>query len=71
MTNIKDMIGNSILDIPCKYCGSENTYQYDTDECDFSYDGTGHYYVDCKCKDCGKRFRVYFEFEYKITDARY
>lgn len=68
---LNEMIGKAILDVPCKKCGSENTYQFDTDETEFSYDGTGHYYVDYKCKDCGESFRVYFDFKYEITKATY
>ena len=53
----------------CSKCGSNNTYQCDTDETEFSYDGTGHYYVDYKCKDCRKTFRVYIGFKYEIIEA--
>lgn len=71
MKNINEMIGSPILDVPCKHCGSENTYQYDTDETEFSDDGSGHYHVDYHCKDCNENFRVYFDFEYKITNVKY
>ncbi len=71
MNNLKDLVGGSITDVPCKYCGSNSTYQYNTDEAEFSYDGTGHYYVDYDCKDCNSAFRVYFGFEYEITRASY
>jgi len=71
MKNIKDMIGKPILDIPCKFCKSDDTYTYDTDETEFSYDGTGHYYADYHCKSCSKDFRVLFDFKYEITDAGY
>lgn len=68
---LQKIVGGPILDVPCKHCGSTNTYQYDTDEKEFSYDGTGHYYVDYACESCKERFRVYFDFKYKITKARY
>lgn len=53
----------------CPKCGSYNTYLYDEDETEFSYDGTGHYYVDYMCKDCGESFRIYVNFKYEITKA--
>ena len=43
--NLKDMIGHPILDIPCKLCGSDDTYICDDDEVEFEPDGIGHYYV--------------------------
>lgn len=58
----------TILDaLDCPECGSDNTYEYNTDEIEFSYDGTGHYYVDCQCKDCKNSFRRYIHFKYQIT----
>ena len=53
----------------CPECKSTNTYEYDTDETEFLFDGTGHYYVDSHCKDCGKNFRLYTEFEYTVTKS--
>lgn len=54
-------------EIKCPRCGEERAYAYGTDEIEFNYDGTGHYYVDCHCRDCDKGFRAYFQFEYEIT----
>lgn len=53
----------------CPKCDSNNTYLYDTDETDFSYDGTGNYIVDYACKNCDERFRIYIDFKYEITGA--
>lgn len=61
-TNINDFI-------KCPHCGSDNTNLTNTDEIDFNYDGTGHFYFDCYCKDCQKYFRTYIEFDYIITKA--
>ena len=69
--DITKEIGEHITDVPCKHCGSERTYQFNVDEAELSYDGTGHYYADYRCSSCGKTFRIYFDFEYKITMARY
>lgn len=71
MDKLSDMIGSSITDVPCKFCGSINTGQCDTDEIDFECTGKGHYYVDYYCGTCRKHFRVYFDFEYAITKATY
>ena len=54
--------------VKCPNCGSYNTYQWDTDECDFSFDGTGHYYTKHNCKDCDKRFGLNTKFKYQITE---
>ena len=51
----------------CRYCGSDNTYIYGTDEIEFEYDGTGHYYADCHCNSCGHGFRRYINFRYNVT----
>lgn len=53
----------------CPYCGSEDCYEYCTDEIGFDSDGTGHYYVDCHCTDCNKNFRLCTEFEYSVTKS--
>lgn len=53
----------------CPDCDSEDCYSYDTDEIEFDVGGTGHYYVDCHCRNCGNTFRLYTEFEYSITKA--
>lgn len=50
----------------CRYCGSEDTYEYNTDEVEFGYNGTGHYYADCHCNDCGRDFRRYINFKYTV-----
>lgn len=60
----------SIYDfIKCPHCGSDNANFTGTDEIDFNYDGTGHFYFDCYCNDCKKYFRAYTEFDYKVTKA--
>lgn len=53
----------------CPNCQSKNCYEYNTDEIEFSYDGTGHYFTDCHCKDCNDDFRLYTEFTYNITKS--
>ena len=54
----------------CPNCKSENTYQYDTDEHELEEcSNKGHFFIDCHCKDCNKKFRAYVHFEYKITKA--
>ena len=53
--------------LDCPSCKSGNTTEYNTDEFELSYDGTGHYFVDCKCNDCGEMFRRYINFKYHIT----
>ena len=63
-TNKKITIAD-VLD--CPNCGSPNTYEYSTDEIEFSFDGTGQYNTDCRCKDCGISFRTYINFSYNIT----
>lgn len=54
--------------IKCPQCSGYNTYQYDIDEEEFSYDGTCHVHTDHCCKDCDKRFRLYTKFNYQITE---
>jgi hypothetical protein len=56
----------------CPNCESDDCYTYSTDEIEFSANCTGHYYVDCHCKNCGRNFRLYAEFNYSVTksDAR-
>lgn len=52
----------------CPHCGSDNCFDYCTDEVDFSTGaGPAHYYVDCHCNNCYKDFRLCFEFEYNVT----
>jgi len=53
----------------CPYCGSQDCYEYSTDELGFDSDGTGHYYVDCHCQKCGEDFRLCTEFEYSVTKS--
>lgn len=55
--------------IICPKCGGEDTYSYDTDELEFGYDGTGHYYADCACKACGNHFHLYTYFKYEIISS--
>ena len=58
----------TIADImDCPKCGSGNTYEYNTDEIEFGYDGTGHYYVDCACADCKHNWRLRMYFKYDVT----
>lgn len=54
----------------CPKCNSNNTSEYSIDEIEFNSDGTGHYYVDCSCQDCGNHFRLYTNFKYDITSSR-
>lgn len=54
-------------DIKCEKCGAEACYIYNTDEIEFSYDGTGHYYADCHCRRCDHDFRKYYSFKYEVT----
>ena len=62
--------GNVSIDdvMICPKCG-ESAYSHSTDEIDFEQDGTGHYYVDCSCKNCGHDFRLYTKFNYTITES--
>lgn len=53
----------------CPKCKSDNTYEYNTDEIEFDHTGNGHYYVDCHCQNCGHNFRLYMNFEYKVTNS--
>jgi len=53
----------------CPYCKSGDTYSYSTDEIEFVGNGTGRYYTDCHCSNCGEDFRLYTEFKYQITDS--
>jgi hypothetical protein len=68
----KDVKMKTIADIMnCPKCGSENTYEYSTDEIEFCYDGTGHYYVDCACADCKHKWRLRMYFKYDVTSDSY
>lgn len=60
-------MSKTIYDSTCPKCGSNNWYSYNTDEIEFSFDGTGHYYIDCECKDCYNDWRQYYKFKYVIT----
>ena len=51
----------------CPKCGSNDCYSYETDEIDFSSDGTGDYYVYCHCRNCDRGFKQCYEFKYEIT----
>lgn len=60
----------SISDVMhCPNCNSDYCYEYSTDEICFDANGSGHYYIDCHCKNCGKNFRLYAEFKYSVTKA--
>lgn len=50
----------------CPNCGSDDCYQWDTDEIDFAT-GNEHYYVYCKCNSCNKNFKLCMNFKYEIT----
>ena len=52
----------------CPNCKSDNCYHYNTDEIEFSNEGTGHYFIDCQCIDCNHCFRLRAFFKYTITD---
>lgn len=54
----------------CPCCGSDKCYKYDDDEVVFNSNGTGHYYIDCHCMECGENFRIYIDFEYFVTRSR-
>ena len=60
---------DTITDIVCTKCGSIHTTIIGTDEIEFELDGTGHYFADVACYDCNKSFRMYYNFEYKITKS--
>ena len=51
----------------CPECGSDNCYEYSTDEAAFNGNGNGHYYADCTCNDCLKNFRIYTDFKYSVV----
>ena len=55
-------------EISCPYCGKERGYTVSTDEIEFCDDGTGHYFADVYCPDCGKGHRKYWRFKYEITE---
>lgn len=57
----------TVEEVPCPKCGSENTYTYNTDECEFRYDTTGHVNLDHACNNCSHRFRSYTNFTYQVT----
>jgi hypothetical protein len=59
----------TIADIVCPKCKSDNWYQYDTDECNFRCDGTGHYRFDIHCKNCKEYSRIFFKFTYAIEES--
>lgn len=64
------LVGKSVDDVMiCPKCGSNNCFEYSTDEIEFSYDNTGHYFVNCRCKDCDKGFILYTRFKYELTDT--
>lgn len=63
------IIFDTLEDIACPYCDSFNTYIFGTDELDFSPDGTGFYSPDCHCCDCDRSFRMFYNFNYQITDS--
>ena len=52
----------------CPKCGSDNTYEYSTDEVMFDYDGTGHYMFYCSCKDCKHNWKAKMEFTYEVKN---
>ena len=61
----------SIKDVMiCPYCGSDDCYEFSTDEIYFEDDNKGHYSVDCHCNDCKKDFRLVMNFEYNVTKSQ-
>ena len=70
MRKLIDMIGHTIENIPCKHCGSEDTYIYEDEEFDLGSCG-GSYSAACKCRTCGVKFYPFFNFKYEITAANY
>jgi len=60
-------MSKTIDEFICPKCGSDSCYLYDTDEIDFSSNGTGHYYIYCHCKNCDRVFKQCYEFKYEIT----
>lgn len=61
-------MNKTIYDSTCPRCGSDNWYCYNTDEIEFSVDGTGHYNIDCHCSNCNNEWRQYYKFKYAITE---
>lgn len=53
----------------CPQCGSDETFEHDVDELEFSYNGTGHYIVICYCKQCQECFNLHMNFKYEVTDS--
>lgn len=51
----------------CPKCNSEDVYAHSTDEIDFEDDGNGHYFVDCRCRECESGFRLYTFFKYEVV----
>jgi len=58
-------------DVICPNCGSEDCYSYNTDDEEFSCDGTGYTNVDYQCRGCNTYFRAYYEFKFEITSLSY
>lgn len=66
----KEEEAKSIDDVMiCPHCQGEDCYEYSTDELAFHSDGTGHYYADCHCSQCGEDFRLHTKFKYSVTEA--
>lgn len=61
-------MNKTIYDSVCPKCGSDDWYQYDTDETEFSSDGTGHYYIGCHCCNCNNEWRQYYKFIYNVIE---
>lgn len=51
-------MSKTIYDSTCPKCGNDNWYLYDTNETEFSSNGTGHYYINCHCNNCGNEWRL-------------
>lgn len=54
----------------CPNCQNDSeSYEFNTDEIEFTECGTGHYYTYCRCKNCGETYKLCAEFEYNITKS--
>lgn len=58
----------TITDIECPLCGSMDTHISYVNECEFEYNGKGHYYIDCFCNHCMNYFAKFYKFKYVLTE---
>lgn len=54
--------------IKCPLCGDYDTYQFNTDECNFEYNDKGMIITDHHCNNCKENFRLTTKFKYTITE---